>query len=291
METKNETSFRKIDVEYLFLFSFSLARRKNSRFRASRNRACWEREFRDGRKRWQKKKTGENRPRNCAMDVPTIFNDFRGVWCSNECLGVGPIYAALEKSRGRRVKINICVRLLSRSSPGSFEDLYAKGLRGSACINTIETETGARRAFYFRLRHTLEKTHADDRLADSSGCLGERCKTRKLSKSRENKVLKRSKMNRTVGASWASRKTDTCYHKNDKARLEGVVQTVASNPSFDGARVKGGSHNGKNPRGRLYTGCALRVQPGSYRPPPPSLPSALNDIQNFVKPLEEPLVP
>lgn len=49
--------------------SFSFSREKFMFSRITpimRNRACWERKFRDGRKRWQKK-TGEKRPRNCAM--------------------------------------------------------------------------------------------------------------------------------------------------------------------------------------------------------------------------------
>lgn len=43
------------------------------------------------------------------------------------------------------------------------------------------------------------------------------------------------------------------------------AQTVAPNPSFDDVRFKGGTRNGKNLRGQLYTGCALRAQPESYR--------------------------
>lgn len=52
---------------YLFLSSFSPEKFMFSRVTLIvRNQACWEREFRDGRKRWQKK-TREKRPRNCTM--------------------------------------------------------------------------------------------------------------------------------------------------------------------------------------------------------------------------------
>jgi len=78
-----------------------------------------------------------------------------------------------EVARPTRQNKHLRRRLLSRSSPGPFEDLlYVRGLRGSACTNTIGTETGARRAFYFRLRHTLKKHGwSIDRFIDPPGIL------------------------------------------------------------------------------------------------------------------------
>lgn len=153
---------------------------------------------------------------------------------------VGPIYA-LEKSWGRRVKINICVLDYSR---GALQDLS----RTSSTPEVYEGQLVQTRSrpkpkasFLFPVAaHAREDARMIDRpihwssSRDSSGCLGKRRRTCKLPKSRENKVFKRLNLNQAVGASWAFNKADNSeirdrdwqfewhmlgYHKGDKARL------------------------------------------------------------------------
>ncbi|EGI69497.1 hypothetical protein G5I_01787 [Acromyrmex echinatior] len=164
---KNETKTRLVVEKYVWDFGFFLPPRLPEKFRASR-RSCEIERAKNANfataGNTGKKKTGEKRPRNCAMDGLDYTKDQFNIESNrlSERLAIGHVYKkSLEKSRGRRVKINIWVLDYSRRALQDLSRISstAEVYEGQLVQTRSEPKATQERDFYFRLRHTLEKTH------------------------------------------------------------------------------------------------------------------------------------